>query len=264
MYRVIRGGCNTRHPSSFQMNRPSGMENYVLLIIKSPCVFTIDGKKYDVAPDTGIILSKGTSYSYGNPNGEYMDDWLHFLIDDSENLDNVKYKFNTFFKLNDTGLFTNLIRQLIFENYYTNEKYKKENIDYLMRVVMNHIEICCDDNISENNYGPYYSKLKSIRILMQESMYNSKKAADYADQLGISTSHFQHMYKEYFGISFQKDYIRMRIDFAKDLLETTDLPMERVAEMCGYNNEMHFYRQFKEAVNQTPANYRKHFRNLVF
>ncbi len=263
MYRVIRGGCNTRHPSTFQMNRPNGMDNYVLLIIKSPCVFTVDGTEYEVVPDTGIILSKGISYSYGNPNGEYMDDWLHFMVDDND-FGSGAVKTDTFFKLSDTGLFTNMIRQLIFENYYTNEKFKQENTDYLMRVLMNHIEICCDENLSENNYGPYYSKLRGIRILMQESMYNPKKAPEYADQLGISTSHFQHLYKEYFGISFQKDFIRMRIDFAKDLLETTDMPMERVAEMCGYNNEMHFYRQFKESVNQTPANYRKHFRNLLF
>jgi len=56
----------------------------------------------------------------------------------------------------------------------------------------------------------------------------------------------------------------MRIDYAKDLLETTDLPMEVIAENCGYNNDMHFYRQFKENTNMTPAHYRKHFRNLLF
>ncbi len=264
MYRVLRGGCNTRHPSSFLMNRPAGMDNYVLLIIKSPAVYKINGITYDVAPDSGIILSKNTGYSYGNPNGEYIDDWLHFTADDESIFNDADVKTNTFFKTTDTVLFSNMIRQLLFENLYTNEKFKDENTDYLMRVLINHIRISLDEELSENKYGPYYSRLKSIRIIMQESMYNPGKASDYAKSLGISTSHFQHLYKEYFGISFQKDFIRMRIDFAKDLLETTDLPMERIAETCGYNNEMHFYRQFKQATDETPANYRRHFRNMLF
>ena len=74
----------------------------------------------------------------------------------------------------------------------------------------------------------------------------SINAEDFADTLGISKSYFQHLYKEFFGVSFQQDYIQMRIAYAQDLLETSDMPMEQIAEICGYTNEVHFYRQFKK------------------
>ncbi|MCR4902351.1 MAG: AraC family transcriptional regulator [Butyrivibrio sp.] len=264
MYRVLRGGCNTRHPSTFVLNRPKGLDNYVLLIIKSPAVFNLNGVVTEVAPDTGLIIDRNTCYSYGNPNGVYMDDWLHVSIDGDHSLKKCPLKRNTFFKISDSNLFTFLIRQLLFENLYTDGSFKEENTDCLMQVLINHIKTCLDTDRCDDTYGPYYSQLRNIRISMQSSLYNPQRAADYAMSLGISTSHFQHLYTDYFGISFQKDYIRMRIDYAKDLLETTDLPMEVIAENCGYHNDMHFYRQFKESTNMTPAHYRKHFRNLLF
>lgn len=62
----------------------------------------------------------------------------------------------------------------------------------------------------------------------------------------MSTSHFQHLYSQFFGVSFQNDLIQMRISHAEKLLQTTLLSMEQIAEACGYSNSTHFFRQFKK------------------
>lgn len=49
----------------------------------------------------------------------------------------------------------------------------------------------------------------------------------------------------------------MRIDYAKYILETSSLSIEQVAEISGYTNEVHFFRQFKQITGITPARYRK-------
>ena len=49
----------------------------------------------------------------------------------------------------------------------------------------------------------------------------------------------------------------MRIEHAKYILTTTDLTLEQIAEICGYSNEVHFYRQFKQITGLTPSKYRK-------
>lgn len=73
----------------------------------------------------------------------------------------------------------------------------------------------------------------------------------------MSRSSFQHLYKELFGISAITDVILSRIDHAKYLLSTTDIPIKKISEMCGYNNDIHFMRQFKKVTEITPTKYRE-------
>ena len=97
---------------------------------------------------------------------------------------------------------------------------------------------------------------------MQNNPSTPRSLDDYAGRLGISKSYFQHLYTELFSISFQQDIIQFRMEHARYLLTTTDLTLSQIAEICGYNNEVHFYRQFKQLTSITPAQYRK--QNLSF
>ena len=78
-----------------------------------------------------------------------------------------------------------------------------------------------------------------------------------AESMSISVSYFQHLYKDFFGISYQKDVIDMRIEYAKRMVKSTDNKIELIAKLCGYSNEIHFYRQFKEITGMTPKQYKE-------
>lgn len=195
---------------------------------------------------------------------EYIDDWLHFDIDDPELLTKQNIPLNTFFDIRDTEMFSTYIRSMIYESTYATDISNKENVDHLMSVFINHLHTESHSTYDNISYNPYHRKLRQIRLELNSSLFEAKNAETYADELRISKSHFQHLYTSLFGISFQKDLIRIRIDYAKDLLETTDLSLEQIAYTIGYNNEIHFYRQFKATTNMTPAHYRKHFRNPDF
>jgi AraC family transcriptional regulator of arabinose operon len=52
------------------------------------------------------------------------------------------------------------------------------------------------------------------------------------------------------------DVINSRIEHAKYLLTTTDISVKQIAQLCGYNNENHFMRQFKEITGITPTKFR--------
>ena len=51
----------------------------------------------------------------------------------------------------------------------------------------------------------------------------------------------------------------MRIEYAKELIISTNLPLEHIAYSCGYSNEVHFYRQFLSKTGMTPGDYRKNY-----
>jgi len=49
----------------------------------------------------------------------------------------------------------------------------------------------------------------------------------------------------------------IRIEKAKELLETTDKTVYDISKEVGYNNEQSFYRNFKKFTGFTPIEYRK-------
>jgi AraC-like DNA-binding protein len=59
------------------------------------------------------------------------------------------------------------------------------------------------------------------------------------------------------------DYIHaLRLEEAKQILETQDLPVEAVALEIGYQDNGFFGRMFRRRVGMTPGQYRRRFGNL--
>jgi AraC family transcriptional regulator of arabinose operon len=54
--------------------------------------------------------------------------------------------------------------------------------------------------------------------------------------------------------------IQSRIEYAKYLLSTTDITVNKISEMCGFSSEIRFMRQFKKEFVLTPTEYRAHKR----
>ena len=80
-----------------------------------------------------------------------------------------------------------------------------------------------------------------------------------AKQASLSRSYFQHTYKKLFGSTVTEDIIASRLEYAKLLLATTDSTVKEIAELCGYETDVHFMRQFKSRTGLTPSLYRRYF-----
>lgn len=258
MFTVIRGGCFARHTSDFFMNRPKGLPYYLFLIIKSCSEIHIDGRVETCKPDSVLIIKPDTPYSYSNPSGEYIDDWIHFncLPEDMACIEGDM--INHHFAISNTRLLTTYIQQILWENNYAKDSSREYYVDTLFRILLKHI---CDDYHCNNSieYNPYQQKLQKLRLNIQSAPYRKYSVNDIASELDLSTSYFQMLYKRYFGISFQADIINMRIDFSKELIISTDMPFEQIAYSCGYSSEVHFYRQFSSKTGMTPGEYRANY-----
>lgn len=260
MYQVIRGGCRSRHGEGFLMSRPEGLSNYLLLLVHVESLFVIGEREYKVSPGEVLLIGPGTGYSYQSLGKEYRDDWLHFDVLVPPGLPGfypqVRELLNRSFPAGRPELFSSLIGQILWEASYGEGAFQEENIDCLFTLLMNHLIRAYEQKNIISELSAYQGRLQALRLELQDTLWEQHSIQEYAKRLGISESYFQHLYTECFGISFQQDLIAMRVENAKYMLSTTDLTNEQIALQCGYNNEIHFYRQFKVQTGMTPGRYR--------
>ncbi|HIX28622.1 MAG TPA: AraC family transcriptional regulator, partial [Candidatus Blautia stercoravium] len=153
--------------------------------------------------------------------------------------------------------FTTFLQQILWEENYTSEEYRADNVNALFQVLMKNIFLAYKERTKGTVYNPYRSRLLHLRLSLLSAPYENYELKEIAKQIGISSSYFQHLYSDTFGISFRADLISMRIEYAKELIQNTNLPIEKIAEKSGYSSEVHFYRQFQKETGFTPSAFRK-------
>lgn len=80
---------------------------------------------------------------------------------------------------------------------------------------------------------------------------------------GIPERTFKRRFKAATGFA-PIDYVQtLRIEEAKQMLETTSEPADEIARMVGYDDPTFFRRLFKRRTGTTPARYRQRFRSLI-
>jgi AraC-like DNA-binding protein len=78
-----------------------------------------------------------------------------------------------------------------------------------------------------------------------------------ADEAGMSPRTFRRQFQSVMGMSPRDYVISSRINHAKELLGTTQLPIKRIAEQLGYRDVFFFTRQFRKVTGVAPAAYRR-------
>ncbi len=84
------------------------------------------------------------------------------------------------------------------------------------------------------------------------------KLLDIAAVVGMSQSHFSRLFKQALGISLRQYIIQQRIERAKYLLkQNLSLPISEIALQCGFANQSHFTKSFRQSTGLTPKAYRE-------
>lgn len=81
---------------------------------------------------------------------------------------------------------------------------------------------------------------------------------DVAAYLGVTVFAASRMLKSMTGINFRRYLNDMRVEYARDLLQTTDLPVNDIAEQAGFTSASYFITIFKQTEGVTPSHFRKH------
>ena len=75
--------------------------------------------------------------------------------------------------------------------------------------------------------------------------------------LGISRSHFDHLFVHETGHSVGKEILSQRLREARRLLADTDLPIAAIARLTGFCNAGYLSNTFRRAVGLSPKAWRR-------
>lgn len=95
-------------------------------------------------------------------------------------------------------------------------------------------------------------------LLYIHSNYSKEiSVGDLAEQNYMNSSNFSRLFKNSVGISIIDYLKKIRINKAKDLLESSYKSISEIALEVGYKSENLFYKDFKRIENITPSKYRE-------
>lgn len=261
MIQVFNCGYESRHTTPINIRRPNGGSDYTLLIIKTEAFFEQNNKMTEIAPNTVILYEKYSYVHYGSQSSNYNDDWIHFDLIKGENLfDSLIIPFNTPIPLTFCGQLSEYVRMIVQEKL-GNSIWKEQLLDALMHTLLYSLDSMIRSISALPITQKYFSCMNQLRMELLNAPHKSWTVSHMAEQVHMSPSYFQHLYKELFGISCMQEVIQARLKNARFYLRTTDMSIQSLALFCGYENELHFMRQFKKYEHLTPTQYREQFRS---
>ena len=80
--------------------------------------------------------------------------------------------------------------------------------------------------------------------------------ADLCALVQRSEGHFSRSFKRTFGESPHSFIVRCRVELAAQYLLTTDVCLSDIALRCGFADQAHFCKHFRQAMGQTPGAWR--------
>jgi len=80
-----------------------------------------------------------------------------------------------------------------------------------------------------------------------------------AERAGMSPRTFARIYAATMGLTPARMVEKIRIEAVRRNLEETDMPIKRIAALCGFGHEERLRRAFARQVGTTPAEYRQRF-----
>jgi transcriptional regulator GlxA family with amidase domain len=101
-----------------------------------------------------------------------------------------------------------------------------------------------------------HQKIAHTIAYMQQHLHQSLQLDGLAALANLSRSRYVDLFKRQTGYAPIDYFIRLRMHHARQLLDTTELSVKRVAAALGYEDPLYFSRVFHAVNELTPTEYR--------
>jgi len=98
---------------------------------------------------------------------------------------------------------------------------------------------------------------RKVRDYIDNHIAGPVLVADLCALVRRSEAHFARSFKRAFGESPHSFVVRRRVELAARHMLTTDASLSDIALRCGFADQAHLCKRFRQAVGQTPAAWRR-------
>lgn len=251
---VHKVGSRYTHSSSFHLIRENGSGDWLALIFLSKAQIFLQDNWHTVNPNTFMIYPKDMKQEYKAFDRSFCNDWFHFTINNKDFFNKLSIPVAEPIPLCHTEDLSRIVQIMASEQLLA-RKNVKEILDCYAK---SFFYTACDifHNPNPAQALTYYAVFSDLRAEIYSNPAHNWTVDEMAHMTSLGKDRFQHLYKEYFGISCINDVIKARIEYAKYLLSSTNLPIWKISQQCGYRSDVHFMRQFKKKTGITPSEYR--------
>lgn len=106
-------------------------------------------------------------------------------------------------------------------------------------------------------------KIQAVVEFMEANLNRELSLNELAQSANVSRSHLCHLFKTQTGVTPGQYLKSLRMQKARELLETTLLSLKQITAEVGLKDESHFMRDFKKAYGLTPSQYRANHFGLI-
>lgn len=111
--------------------------------------------------------------------------------------------------------------------------------------------------LHQENMPVEHARIKKVLEYIHEDPFRPIVLADLTACAGVKKTLFLQSFRKVTGTSPKQYIIELRLEYARELLLETQLPVSRIAEQCGFPDAFYFSRRFKARFSLSPQQYRK-------
>jgi transcriptional regulator GlxA family with amidase domain len=113
------------------------------------------------------------------------------------------------------------------------------------------------DGVTPGAGSEHAGRISRSIAYMVEHLNQPLQVSTLAAQASVSTSHYFALFKRQMGTAPIDFFIRLRMNHARELLDSTGSSVKEIAATMGYDDPFYFSRVFKSVHQVAPAEYRR-------
>jgi AraC family transcriptional regulator len=106
-------------------------------------------------------------------------------------------------------------------------------------------------------------QIRRVREFIDASLESTIRLRDCAGKARLSTSYFSHAFKATFGTTVCHYIRRRRVERAQLLMLSSKEPLSQIALACGFADQAHYCRVFRNVVGLSPHAWRRQNMNVA-